>query len=46
MRIRLFPKDPAFFDLFNSSADNAVDGAKLYLVVPGTGIVAHDFAPE
>jgi uncharacterized protein Yka (UPF0111/DUF47 family) len=31
MRIRLFPKDPAFFDLFNKSADNAVDGAQLYL---------------
>ena len=31
MRIRLFPKDPAFFDLFNKSADNAVEGAQLYL---------------
>jgi len=31
MRIRLFPKDPGFFDLFNRSADNAVEGAKLYL---------------
>jgi len=31
MRIRLRPKDPAFFDLFNSSADTAVEGAQLYL---------------
>ncbi|MGZ4103689.1 MAG: DUF47 domain-containing protein [Actinomycetota bacterium] len=31
MRIRLFPKDPAFFDLFTSSAENTVEGAKLYL---------------
>lgn len=30
MKIRLFPKDPAFFDLFTRSADNAVEGAKLY----------------
>jgi hypothetical protein len=26
--------------------DLAVDGATLYLVVPGTGIVTHDFAPS
>lgn len=31
MRIRLFPRDPAFFDLFTKSAENAVEGAKLYL---------------
>jgi len=31
MRLSLFPKEPAFFDLFNSSADNAVEGAQLYL---------------
>lgn len=31
MRLRLFPQDPAFFALFNKSADNAVEGAKLYL---------------
>lgn len=28
------------------ATDLAVDGAALYLVVPGTGIVRHDFAPE
>ena len=26
--------------------DLAVDGSTLYLVVPGTGIVTHTFAPE
>lgn len=31
MRLRFFPQDPGFFDLFNKSADNAVEGAKLYL---------------
>ncbi|MFA5891798.1 MAG: DUF47 family protein [Actinomycetota bacterium] len=31
MRLRLFPQEPAFFDLFNKSAENAVEGAKLYL---------------
>ena len=31
MRLRLFPQEPAFFELFNKSADNAVEGAKLYL---------------
>jgi predicted phosphate transport protein (TIGR00153 family) len=31
MRLSLFPKEPAFFDLFNNSADNAVEGAQLYL---------------
>ena len=31
MKIRFFPRDPAFFELFNKSADNAVEGAKLYL---------------
>lgn len=31
MRIRLLPKEPAFFELFNNSADNAVEGAELYL---------------
>lgn len=30
MKIRLFPRDPAFFELFNKAADNAVEGAKLY----------------
>jgi hypothetical protein len=28
-----------------SAIDLAVDGSTLYLVVPGTGVVAHDFAP-
>lgn len=31
MRLSLFPKEPAFFDLFASSADNAVEAARLYL---------------
>jgi len=31
MRIRLFPKDPAFFELFNKSIENTVEGTKLYL---------------
>jgi len=31
MRLRLFPQDPEFFDLFNKSADNSVEGAQLYL---------------
>src|SRR5438309_5527913 len=31
MRIRFFPKDPGFFDLFNRSATNTVEGARLYL---------------
>src|ERR1051325_11099056 len=30
MKIRLFPRDPAFFDLFNKSADNTVEIAKAY----------------
>jgi hypothetical protein len=30
VRFKLFPKDPGFFDLFARSADNAVEGAKLY----------------
>ena len=29
-KIRFFPRDPGFFDLFNKSADNAIEGAKLY----------------
>jgi hypothetical protein len=28
------------------ATDLAVDGSKLYLVVPGTGIVSHDFTPQ
>jgi predicted phosphate transport protein (TIGR00153 family) len=31
MRLSLFPKEPAFFELFTSSADNTVEAAKLYL---------------
>jgi predicted phosphate transport protein (TIGR00153 family) len=31
MRIRLFPSEPAFFDFFNDSVDNTVEGARLYL---------------
>jgi len=31
MRIRLFPRDPAFFEFFNNSVDNTVEGARLYL---------------
>jgi predicted phosphate transport protein (TIGR00153 family) len=30
MRLSLFPKEPAFFDLFTSSAENTVEGAQLY----------------
>src|SRR5919108_6407744 len=31
MRLRLFPQNVGFFDLFTESADNTVKGAKLYL---------------
>jgi predicted phosphate transport protein (TIGR00153 family) len=31
VRIRLLPRDPAFFDFFNKSAENTVEGAQLYL---------------
>jgi len=31
MRIRLIPRDPAFYDFFNKSAENTVEGTHLYL---------------
>jgi uncharacterized protein len=31
MRLRLLPRDPAFFDFFNNSVDNTVEGTRLYL---------------
>lgn len=31
MRLRLFPQDTRFYDLFTGSAENAVRGAELYL---------------
>jgi predicted phosphate transport protein (TIGR00153 family) len=31
MRLRLLPRDPAFFDFFNNSIDNTVEGTHLYL---------------
>jgi hypothetical protein len=39
------PTGPAEADGYPATALTA-DGPTLYLVVPGTGIVAHEFAPQ
>jgi hypothetical protein len=39
------PSGPAAADGYPATA-LAADGTTLYLVVPGTGIVTHSFAPQ